>query len=230
MLVGSPSYFSNLTTTAWFHLICLTLWSLLFSKRIINQTRPITAQSPFFLAYVVKLWNILSSAIPLKIYPQIISFQISNMASGNDVCPQSVHGMCPQSVRDLFSVNSTGYNFRGADFHMPRFHSVTYEKHSSRYLGPTLWNSLPSNLRNLPSLQSFKQQIRLVNLLLKLKSDCGNCELCSNWNTNWPNCFIYLLLLFFIFLLNILVNVNNCIILYYCKYPYHFIVNYCIIL
>ena len=48
------------------------------------------------------------------------------------------HGMCPQSVRGLFSVNSTGYNFRGADFHIPRFHSVTYGKHSLRYLGPKL--------------------------------------------------------------------------------------------
>ena len=78
------------------------------------------------------------------------------------------HGMCPQSVRDLFSVNSTGYNFRGADFHIPRFHLVPYGKHSLRYLGPKLWNSLPSTLRNLPSLQSFKRQIRLVNLSLKL--------------------------------------------------------------
>ena len=58
-------------------------------------------------------------------------------------------------------MNSTGYNFRGADFHIPRFHSVTYGKHSLRYLGPKLWNSLPSNLRNLPALQSFKRQIRL---------------------------------------------------------------------
>ena len=101
------------------------------------------------------------------------------------------HGMCPQSVRGLLSVNSTGYNFRGADFHLPRFHSVTYGKHSLRYLGPKLWNSLPSNLRNLPSLQSFKRHIRLVNLSLKLKSDCENCVLCSSWHTNWPNCFIY---------------------------------------
>ena len=90
------------------------------------------------------------------------------------------HGTCPQSVRDLFSVNSTGYDFRGADFHIPRFHFVTYGKHSLRYPGPKLWNSLSSNLRNLPSLQSFKRQIRLVSLLLKLKSDCETCVLCSN--------------------------------------------------
>ena len=48
------------------------------------------------------------------------------------------HGMCPQSVRGLFSVNSTGYNFRGADLHIPRFHSVTYGKHSLGYLRPKL--------------------------------------------------------------------------------------------
>ena len=35
------------------------------------------------------------------------------------------HGMCPQRVRDLSSVNSTSYNFSGADFHTPRFYSVT---------------------------------------------------------------------------------------------------------
>ena len=85
------------------------------------------------------------------------------------------HGMCPQGIRDLFLMNSTGYNFGGADFHMPRFHSVTYGKRSLRYIGPKLWNSLSSNLRNLPSLQSFKRQIRLVNLSLKLQSDLENC-------------------------------------------------------
>lgn len=96
------------------------------------------------------------------------------------------HGMCPQSVRDLFSENSTGYNFRGAGFHIPRFHPVTYGEHSLRCLAPKLWNSLQKNVRNLPSLQSFKCQTRLVNLSLKLESDCENCVLCSNWHTNWP--------------------------------------------
>ena len=43
------------------------------------------------------------------------------------------HGMTAlrQNVRSLFSVNSNGYNFRGADFHIPRFHFVAYGKHSN---------------------------------------------------------------------------------------------------
>ena len=100
--------------------------------------------------------------------------------------------------------------------HLRLYGYIRWRIHSLRYLGPNLWNSLPSNLRNLPSLQSFKRQIRLVNLSLKLKSDCENCVLCSNWHTDWPNCIVYLffLLLLFFVLLNILVNVNNnCIIL-----------------
>ena len=40
--------------------------------------------------------------------------------------------------------------------------------------------SLSSNLRNLPSLKSFKRQIRLVNLSLKLQSDCENCMRITN--------------------------------------------------
>ena len=59
--------------------------------------------------------------------------------------------------------NKTGYNFIGADFRIPTFHSVTYGKRSLRYLGPKLWTSLLCKLRNLPSLQSFKLQTCLVN-------------------------------------------------------------------
>lgn len=58
------------------------------------------------------------------------------------------HGMCPQSIRNLFSLSSTDYSFRGADFHIAGFHSVTYGEHSLRDLGPKLWNTLSSNLRN----------------------------------------------------------------------------------
>ena len=135
---------------------------------------------------------------------------------------QSEAWLCPQNVRDLFSVNSTGYNFRGADFHILRFHSVTYGKHSLRYLGPKFWNSLPSNVRNLLSLQSFKRQIRLVNLSLKLKSDCENCVLCSNWHTNWPNCIIYLFVCYYYFFL--LLIVSDHIWFIYCQLLYNFIV------
>ena len=42
------------------------------------------------------------------------------------------HNLCPPTVKNLFSLKSSTYNLRGADFHIPRFNTVTYGKHSLR--------------------------------------------------------------------------------------------------
>ena len=89
------------------------------------------------------------------------------------------HDLCPPNVKNLFSLKSSTYNLRGADFHIPRFNTVTYGKHSLRYIGPVLWNRLSTNLKNLPSLQSFKRQITLINLSQKIEQECKSCVLCS---------------------------------------------------
>ena len=89
------------------------------------------------------------------------------------------HNLCPPTVKNLFSLKSSTYNLRGADFHIPRFNTVTYGKHSLRYIGPLLWNRLSTNIKTSPSLQSFKKQICLTNLSSKLEYDCENCVLCS---------------------------------------------------
>jgi len=89
------------------------------------------------------------------------------------------HDLCPPNVKNLFSLKSSTYNLRGADFHIPRFNTVTYGKHSLRYIGPKLWNRLSITLKNLPSLQSFKRHIKLTNLSQKIEHECENCVLCS---------------------------------------------------
>ena len=101
-------------------------------------------------------------------------------------------------IIEIARVAGTGFIFFFSFFkangerrlHLRLYGYIRWRIHSLRYLGPKLWNSLPSNLRNLPS-QPFKRQIRLVNLSLKLKSDWENC-VCSNWHKDWPNCFIHL--------------------------------------
>jgi len=65
--------------------------------------------------------------------------------------------LCPPNVKNLFSLKSSTYNLRGTNFHIPRFNTVTYGKHSLRYIGPMLWNRLSTTLKNLLSLQSFKR-------------------------------------------------------------------------
>ena len=34
------------------------------------------------------------------------------------------HDLCPPTVKTLFSLKSSTYNLRGADFHIPRFNTV----------------------------------------------------------------------------------------------------------
>ena len=46
------------------------------------------------------------------------------------------HDLCPPTVKTLFSLKNSTYNLRGADFHIPRFDTVAYGKHSLRYIGP----------------------------------------------------------------------------------------------
>ena len=54
-------------------------------------------------------------------------------------------------------------------------------KHSLRYsVGPKLWNMLPEKLTKLPSVQTFKKQIRNIELTSLLADGCRNCVLCSN--------------------------------------------------
>ena len=89
------------------------------------------------------------------------------------------HSLYPQSVRDLFLVKSSTYGLRNADFHLPRFYTVTYGKHSLRYRGPKLWNKLLANIRNLTSLSNFKSQIRHVELSTLVEQGCTNCVLCT---------------------------------------------------
>ena len=40
-------------------------------------------------------------------------------------------------------------------------HNLTIFQHSMSYMGPKIWNSIPDNIKNLPSLHSFKKHYKL---------------------------------------------------------------------
>ena len=71
------------------------------------------------------------------------------------------------------STNSKRYNLRNADFVLPRFKTVTYGRHSLRFLGPQLWSKLSKEERNIGTLATFRTMIRkkdvTSNLVLKCK-------------------------------------------------------------
>ena len=52
-----------------------------------------------------------------------------------------------------------GYNLRNSDFMGPRFNTITFGKHSIKYLGPYLWRKIPIVLRTLLKLKNVKDKL-----------------------------------------------------------------------
>ena len=89
------------------------------------------------------------------------------------------HKLSPAYIRNTFKEPNSNYNLRQADFSIPRYETVTYGKHSIRYLGPRLWTELPKSIRDVKTLMSFKGKIRQLNISELLDDGCAGCSLCS---------------------------------------------------
>lgn len=87
------------------------------------------------------------------------------------------HGLCPIPVQEIFIRNESDINLRhgnkDGDFIIPRVRTVNYGKETLRYRGPVIWNLLPDNLRNIPTLEKFKEEIK------KWKPLGCKCRLCT---------------------------------------------------
>jgi len=89
------------------------------------------------------------------------------------------NNLCPEYIRDFFKLNNCVHNLRVKEFTVPRFETVTFGKHSLKYLGPTIWSKLQPCIRNLLSLGLFKRATRNVDLKELVDSTCTNCKLCN---------------------------------------------------
>ena len=88
----------------------------------------------------------------------------------------------PPYIQNIFSSNAETrtYNLRNSDFRIPRFNTVTYGKHSIRYVGPLLWSKLGKDTRNANILNIFKNAIRNTDLTNFLETGgCRDCHLCN---------------------------------------------------
>ena len=66
------------------------------------------------------------------------------------------NGLAPSFFCDLFT-----YVGRGDRFAIPNVRTVKKGKHSIRYFGPLIWNTmLPSSIKSSDSLEAFKSSIR----------------------------------------------------------------------
>ena len=93
--------------------------------------------------------------------------------------------------------NINRYSFRNSDFAIPRVNTVTYGKHSLRYLGPFLWSKLDKKVRNSEFLNTFKANIRI----LKFKELANT----ANFNAYYKKLVFLIRLIYFLLTFNLLV-------------------------
>ena len=74
------------------------------------------------------------------------------------------HSLVPVNISDLFNFKNTQYNLRNSDFELPRFETVRFGRNSIKYVERLLWSKLPRYLRMIETLNSFKRNIRKVDL------------------------------------------------------------------
>ena len=75
---------------------------------------------------------------------------------------KTLHGPAPQYLQDLIQYRSARPGLRSAGIllNVPMTRSVTYGDRAFCSIGPTWWNSLPSELKTSPSEDSFKRNLK----------------------------------------------------------------------
>ena len=88
------------------------------------------------------------------------------------------HKLCPTYICNIFNNHNSSYFLRQSDFSISSYNSVTYGKHSLRYLGPRLWGKLSADVRRAKTLDSFKNKIRGCDVSSLVDDGCTGCSLC----------------------------------------------------
>ena len=84
-------------------------------------------------------------------------------------------GLAQTAISSLFLQCSNNRHTRSqSDFSVPQVNTVYFGQNPVRYLGPLIWNSVPTALRNIESFVEFKSLIKNWKL-----SNCP-CRLCKD--------------------------------------------------
>ena len=77
---------------------------------------------------------------------------------------KALHGLAPQYLQSLISIKTSCYNLRGSNtllLAMPSVKSkATLGDRTFAVAAPSLWNSLPSKLRSITCVNSFKAHLK----------------------------------------------------------------------
>ena len=81
---------------------------------------------------------------------------------------KALHGLAPQYLESLICVKTSCYNLRGSNTllqAMPSVKSkVTLGDRAFAIAAPSLWNSLPSELRSITCVTSFKAHLKTYKI------------------------------------------------------------------
>ena len=102
-------------------------------------------------------------------------FHKLNVLSLSDICQLQTgmfmykckNRLLPRYITDLFPINASIHSYQtrsSNDFHFPKIRT-SYAKSTLFFTGPKLWSSLPNEIKNSVSLQSFKRKLKkhLIN-------------------------------------------------------------------
>ena len=83
------------------------------------------------------------------------------------------HGLALELMNDIFKKRSVTYNFRkNSTFETRDIKSVYYGSEIASFLGPKIWERLPSNIKSSENLNIFKSNIK------SWKPENCPCRLC----------------------------------------------------
>ena len=70
--------------------------------------------------------------------------------------------MAPEIMNEIFQLREEShYNLRyTSEYIFPPIHSVYYGRESASYLGPKLWELIPTVIRQIDTLSGFKKAIK----------------------------------------------------------------------
>ena len=84
--------------------------------------------------------------------------------------------LAPPAISTLFLQCSNNRHTRSqSDFSIPQVNTVYFGQNSIWYLGPLIWNSIPTALRNVESFVEFK------SLIKNWKPSNCSCRLCKDY-------------------------------------------------
>ena len=87
---------------------------------------------------------------------------------------KTVHELNPPFMKDIFVSKLIAYPLRNPDLLvLPQANTVRYGLNSITFRSGILWNKLPNNLKNITTLNAFKEKIKSYS-----SPDC-TCLLCK---------------------------------------------------